>query len=274
MEEDPITAEQIEVLSNILGEDIEGDLLDGFLIVCSRLVDNFGHHRTHELEKVFQTHKKEGRNCLKQSLIGLCHALVSYDNYAASYPVSIIPPKPAFPMLRIVGIERLAKFVYRVLDSNSQIRGSNESIESYIMRTGKLPYAEPPNAPVLRQKPTFVHWCSYLQFNSPEETQDNLQILPEWSNCELRATLSTKEIAEHTYMAYNGDHYDPNDKFLSFYGYFFEPITQDHPTLDGGDVQIKVFGAPTVSLLEKWHRETSQWQVIWPLVDRELLNAT
>jgi len=263
-EDDPITAEQIQVLSEILGEKIEGNLLEGFLIVCSRLVDNFGHHRTQELEDIFQTKKDAGKRCLKNSLLALCNKLGSYENYALRYPVSIIPPKPAFPMLRMVGIEELSEFVYRILDSNSKIRESNELVEKYIIRTGELPWAKPPSEPVLRKKPKFVHWCSYVQLQTPREMQERLQILPEWSNCELRATLATRDIQEHAYMAYNGDHYDPDDKSLSFYGYFFEPLTQDHPPFPGGQVQIKVFGAPKVSMLEKWCHGEGSWNVIWP----------
>ena len=262
-QDDPITTEQIQMLSEILGEEIKGDLLEGFLIMCSRLVDNFGHHRTDELRDIFQTHREEGKACLKASLLGLCKELVSYQNFVSSYPVSIIPPNPAFPMLKIIGIENLSDFVYRVLDSNSRIRNTNERGQDYIMRTGRLPSALPPAGPVLREKPKFVHWCSYTKFSTPGETQDSLQILPEWSNCELRATLSTSDIREHAYMAYNGDHHDPDNEVLGFYGYFFEPLTQDHPPLAGGHVQIKVFGAPKVLMLEKWCGEKRAWDIVW-----------
>ena len=67
-ENDPITVEQVQILSDILGETIEGDLLEGFLIMCSRLVDNYGNHRTIELEYIFQTHRYEGKRCLKKTI--------------------------------------------------------------------------------------------------------------------------------------------------------------------------------------------------------------
>lgn len=262
LENDPITTEQINILSMILGEDIEGDLLEGFLIVCSRLVDNFGHHRTHELEDIFQTNKEEGKSCLKKSLLALCKELGSYENYVLSYPVSVNPPNPAFPMLKILGVEKLSEVVYRVLDTSSRIKGSKELVEEYIIRTGELPWAEPPKEPVLRKKPKFVHWCSYVRFATPKDTQEGLQILPEWSNCELKATLATLDIREHVYMAYNGDHHDPDDESLGFYGYFFEPLTQDHPPLLGGQAQIKVFGAPKVLVLEKWCNKRGGWSIV------------
>lgn len=263
MHEDPITTEQIAVLSDLLEEPIQDDVLEGFLIMCSRLVDNFGHHRTHELARIFQTHKEEGKTCLKNSLLALTSRFDSYEKFAASYPVSIIPPRPVFPMMRIIGIENISKYVYRVLDSNSKIRDSEELVEDYIVRKGELPLAEPPAFPVLREKPKFVHWCSYVQFHTPQATQEHLQILKIWNNCELRATLSTRDITDHAYLAYNGDHHDPSNKSLGFYGYFFEPITQDHPPLEGGEVQIKVFGAPKVSLLEKWNNAEKKWKVVW-----------
>ncbi|MGQ8367379.1 hypothetical protein [Glaciecola sp. 1036] len=261
--DDPITNEQVQILSEILNEEITGQLLEGFLIMCSRLVDNFGHHRTNELRNIFQTHKKEGVACLKRSLLELSNVLKSYKDFTALYPVSINPPNPAFPMLKMIGIENIVDHVYRVLDSNSRIRGTDELVSEYIMRTGQLPFAPPPSAPVLREKPKFVHWCSYLTFATPSETQDALQILPEWSNCRLRATLPVATIREHAYMAYNGDHHDPKNKVFGFYGYFFEPLTQDHPPLLGGCVQIKVFGSPNVTVLEKWCEEKNRWYTVW-----------
>jgi len=265
VEDDPITDEQIQILDDILEGDIDNETLQGFLIVCSRLVDSFGHHRTRELEKIFRTSTDKGRRSLKESLRELSKKLGSYDEYAVSYPVSIIPPLPAFPMLRIVGIENIAKQVYRVLDSNSKIRRSGELVESYIKRTGRLPKADPPKEPVLRSKPKFVHWCSYVKLSTPKLTQDGLQIKPEWSDCQLRATLQTADIIDHSYMAYNGDKFDPDDKeqAMGFYGYFFELLTQDHPPLLGGEVQIKVFGEPVVYKLEKWCNVNSCWNAIW-----------
>ena len=62
-------------------------------------------------------------------------------------------------------------------------------------------------------------------------------------------------------MAYNGDWNDPDDK--TFHGYFFELLTQDHPPLPGGDVQIKVFGEPEVFKLEKWCDSDGCWNTVW-----------
>lgn len=265
MDEDPIIEEQLGILDELLDGDVDNETLQGFLIICSRLVDNFGHHRTRELETIFRTSTDSGKACLKNSLKELSNKLGSYENYAASYPISIIPPRPAFPMLRIVGIESIAKFVYRVLDSRATIRGSGELVEAHIKRTGRLPNAEPPKEIVLRSKPSFVHWCSYVKLPTPEDAQHALQIKPEWSDCKLRATIQTKDIKNHSYMAYNGDRYDPDDadKVLGFYGYFFELLTQDHPPLLGGEVQIKVFGEPCVSKLEKWCDTKKAWDTVW-----------
>ena len=54
-EDDPITAEQIEVLRELLGDELSEVALRGFLIVSPRLVDEFGAHRTQELQSVFRT---------------------------------------------------------------------------------------------------------------------------------------------------------------------------------------------------------------------------
>lgn len=262
MNEDPITLEQIEILSEILEGDIDQGVLQGFLIMSSRLVDNFGHHRTKELVRVFRTDTDEGKSCLKRSLRDLSCHLGTYTEYAKSYPVSIIPPSPAFPMLKIIGIETITKYVYRVLDSKSKIRDTEELVENYIKRTGHLPWAKPPKDPVLRAKPKFVHWCSYVKLPTPTETQEALQILPEWSDCKIRATIKSDDIKGCAYMAYNGDRSDPNNDVLGFYGYFFEPLTQDHPPLAGGDVQINVFGDPKVHKLEKWCDINGCWVIV------------
>ncbi|MFQ5544036.1 MAG: hypothetical protein ACE5FY_06760 [Nitrospiria bacterium] len=119
-------------------------------------------------------------------------------------------------MLKIMGIETLSKHLYRVLGSNSCVKASREPVENYILRTGELPYITPPTEPVLRKKPRMAHWCTYAKFSSPTDT------------------------------------HDPNNVDLHFYGYFIEPLAQDHSPLGSGEVQIMVFGKPKVVSFEKW----------------------
>ena len=90
-----------------------------------------------------------------------------------------------------------------------------------------------------------------------------LQILPEWSDCRLRATLLTTNILQSAYVCFSGDKTDPKKSTHRFYKYFYEPQAQDHPPLLGGGTQIAVDGAPLVETLEQWDKEKSRWLQIW-----------
>ena len=67
-EDDPLTREQVAVLGDLLDGQFTEKALEGFLIVCSRFVDEFGHHRTQELANIFRTHLPEGKKALIKSL--------------------------------------------------------------------------------------------------------------------------------------------------------------------------------------------------------------
>ena len=67
-EDDPITEEQGRMLIDVLGDDLTEEAFEGFLVVCSRFVTDFGDHRTSELFHLFRTHKPEGRRALLRSL--------------------------------------------------------------------------------------------------------------------------------------------------------------------------------------------------------------
>jgi hypothetical protein len=99
----------------------------------------------------------------------------------------------------------------------------------------------------------------------PEETSQALQILPEWSDCSIRATIRTTSIVDSSFVAYSVDPNDPGTKGLTFHGYFFEGVTQDHDEapyiLPGAAVQICVYGAPRVESLEEWDDALQAWQV-------------
>ena len=237
--------------------------LEGFLIICSRLVDEFGNHRTEELAKIFKTHKTEGRRALVTSLEYVNEWVGGMDSYLRLYPVTVIPPNPAFPQFKIIGIENIATYLYRAMDSNAVVRGSSESTRAYIQRTGKLPLVPNQTVPVLRSKPTY-HWCSYDKWSNPDTTRDALQILPEWhTNCQLRATIATSKVGSSAFVAFNGDREDPSNRDLRFYKYFFEPLAQDHPALAGGGPQIGLEGEPVVDSLEEWDETHKAWKTIW-----------
>jgi len=262
-EDDPITLDQAKTVMAMLGDLLTEEAFKGFLIVCSRLVDEFGDHRTSELARVFRTDRPEGRRALVRSLEHINRWVGGMDGYERDYPVTIQPPNPAFPQLRILGIETIATELYRVLDSRATVRGTTELTRDYISRTGTLPEVPIQSEPVLRSKPIY-HWCSYDRWESPDAARTALQILPEWGNdCRLRAAVRTADLSGSAFMAFNGDRYDPSDSALHFYKYFFEPTAQDHPSLEGGGIQIGLDGSPPVEVLEEWDDESRQWTTVW-----------
>lgn len=261
-EDDPLTREQVAVLRDLLDGQLTEKALEGFLIVCSRFVDEFGNHRTQELANIFRTSQPEGKMSLLKSLEYINQWTGGMENYIRRYPVTIIPPKPAFPQFKIIDIENLASRLYRTLKSSDKAYPSNEPLIDYIQRTGRLPAMPIQKRPVRRSKPRF-HWCSYESYRDPETTQQMLQILPEWSDCQLRASLLTSRIKRSAYVAFNGDRHDPIDSKMRFYKYYYEPLAQDHPALCGGGTQIAVEGEPRVNTLELWDQPSQQWQMIW-----------
>jgi hypothetical protein len=261
-EPDPITDEQVRVLFALLGEPVSDEELEGFLIVCSRLVDEFGGHRTHELADIFRTSTPEGRDVLRQSLRYMNRWVGGLEGYESRFPVTIIPARPAFPLFKVVGIDRIAATLFRVLDSRATVRGSAEPVKQFIARTGRLPAVPRQVRPVRRSKPRF-HWCSYNAWESPSATREALQILPEWnSDCSLRASIPASHVSRSTFVAFNGD-LDPDNGRLKFVGYFYEPVAQDHESLPGGGLQVGVAGAPRVSVLEEWSAARRTWDVVW-----------
>jgi len=260
-EDDPLTREQVDILISLLNGSLTEKGLEGFLIVCSRFVDEYGHHRTNELANIFKTHHEAGRNALLHSLEYLWEWVGGMDTYEKMYPVTIIPPKPAFPQFKIIGIEHLSDQLYRVLDSSSKVYPTEEYVVDYIQRTGRLPSVPRQRHPVRRSKPRY-HWCTYDKHHDPESTREALQILPEWSDCKLRASILTSKIKRSAYVAFNGDRLDPNNSKLRFYKYYYEPHAQDHPPFVGGGAQISLEGSPLVDLLEIWDDSSRKWRVV------------
>jgi hypothetical protein len=270
-EPDQITDEQVRVLFTLLGSPVWGEELEGFLVVCSRLVDEFGGHRTQELADIFRTSTTpEGRDVLRQSLRHMNRWVGGLAGYESRYPVTIIPAMPAFPLFKIVGIDRITQTLFRVLDSRHTVGSPGEPVKQFIARTGHLPGVPIQVEPVLRSKPWF-HWCSYTAWESPSATQDALQILPEWSDCSLRVSIPASDVSGSAFVAFNGDK-DPDNGPFKFVGYFYELLAQDHPSLPGheleeslpgGGIQIGVDGAPRVSVLEEWSDREHQWDIVW-----------
>jgi hypothetical protein len=260
--DDPITKEQVEWLNGIMAGELTEEALEGFLVVSSRLVDEFGNHRTAELEKIFRTQTPAGRGALRASLEHICRWIGGMKGYASRYPVTVIPPRPAFPLFKIIGIHHLADRIYRVLDSRAAVGPSRESIKDNVMRTGRLPAVPRQRHPVRRSKPLF-HWCSYEAWASPDATRAALQILPEWSDCRLRATLPTSHLKHSVYVAFNADRHDPENSGLRFYKYFYEPLAQDHSALPGEGPQLGVEGGPVISSLEEWDDRLQRWEPVW-----------
>lgn len=261
-EDDPITRDQAETLLRLLEGSLTEKALEGFLIICSRLVDEFGSHRTEELSNIFRTQRPEGKIALLHSLEHVKDWVGGMEAYERLYPVTINPSNPAFPQLKIIRIETLEPRLYRLMDSSALVYRTDEPLRAYIQRTGRLPMVPIQTVPVLRSKPIY-HWCSYEKWDSPEISRDALQILPQWSNdCRLRASVLTSDIEHSAFMAFNGDK-DPSDSNLQFYKYFFEPLAQDHPELSGGGSQIGLDGEPLVEALEEWDEVSYEWKTIW-----------
>ncbi|HLF79185.1 MAG TPA: hypothetical protein VJB57_17025 [Dehalococcoidia bacterium] len=261
-EDDPITQDQIKSLVSILGDRITDDSFEGFLIVCSRFVDEFGTHRTNDLASIFLTDSEAGKVCLLKSLEHVKSWVGGMQVYLDKYPVSIRPPRPAFPQFKIVGLESIVDNVYRVMSTTARLM-TKESFKDFIVRTGMLPNTRRRSHPVMRSKRRRVHWCSYETWETPEATRDALQILPDWGNdCQLRATLPTVGIRDSAFVAFNADT-DESGKGLRFVKYFNEMLATDHPPLLGGGTQITVEGSPLVSVLEQWDADLKQWRVIW-----------
>jgi hypothetical protein len=158
-----------------------------FRIVYPRFIDRFGGARLGELQRVFSTDDQAGKRALAASLIRVADDLGSYDEFAAKYPVSIIPPLPAYPLFPILLLETFQPLV--LVNSGSQ------KALNHIKVSGRLAAIPHPEAPVLRQTP-WGHWCAYKKWATPGETRRALQIEPAWSDCAARATLDSRHIQD------------------------------------------------------------------------------
>lgn len=271
--DDPIWLDQLRVLQELFDNHLSSEVVEGFRIVAGRFVDERGGHRTETLRDIYKTNRPAGVLALRQSLEAVRAALGSFEEFELNYPVTINPSVPAFPMLPIVGIENLADCVYRVIDTDSCVRGGDgrptgETVLAYVLRCGHLPPAGSSPGFVERSKPKGVHWCSYSAFSSPSATQEALQIWRSWNDCRVRFTLPTAALRGLAFVPFNGDYPNPAEDIRVFDGYYFEPAAQDHPidesadgsALIGGSVQIAVFGGPTVRTVEIWNPKSDAWE--------------
>ena len=269
-ENDPITADQVASLANLLGEEWSDKARDGFLVISGRFVDELGDHRTAELASLYKTDQPCGRLSLRRSLESLLDFVGSLRQFELDYPIFINDPQrgsvPAFPQLPVLGIAEITPTLYRAVDSKATVFGTKEPLRDFIAREGKLPYLPAPRSLVLRVKPR-IHWCSYERFETPAATQASLQILSKYGNdCQLRATLPTTDLDGSVFVAFNGDteyrDYQPGES-MAFAGYYVEMKTQDHPELPGGGLQVAVFGSPKVAQLEEWVEAENRWSTVW-----------
>lgn len=257
MHDDPIEREQRAALMQMLGRPLGDEEEQGFLIVGSRFVDRFGASRILDLAAVFEVQTQSGRDALAASLAFVARRAGPYARFAAEHKVTVIPPVPAYPLFPIVGIETIRRQVFRVLDRR------NRTMLDAVKHDGRLPLRPMPQSPVLHATPV-AHWCAYEAFEDPDATRCALQIKPGWSDCAARATIETRAIAGQAFVPYSLDPDDEYTRGLTFHGYFFEGRTQDHAE-DGFAVQIGVFGAPPVAMLEEWDEASRSWRRSWPL---------
>ncbi|HEV7732781.1 MAG TPA: hypothetical protein VGR62_11490 [Candidatus Binatia bacterium] len=258
--EDEFEAEQRQIVEVLLDRPLTAREFEGLRIVYPRFVDRFGGTRLGELEAIFRTDTSAGKEALAASLELIIDAVGSYADFEARYPVSVNPSVPAFPLFPIVHLERFQPTVYRVLD------GRAPAVLAGIKSAGRLPCIPPPAEPVLRTKPR-AHWCAYEVWPTPDDTRRALQIYPAWGDCAVRATLRSDQLAGLAYVAYSVEPNDPTTDGQVFHGYFYETLTKDHDDvllkLDGGAVQICVYGEPEVLCLEEWNAAADQWETTW-----------
>ena len=249
--------EQRDIVEALLARALAPREDEGFRIVYPRFIDRFGGSRLGELQRIFLTDSEEGRHALAASLRKVADDLGSYAEFEARYPVTIVPPLPAYPLFPILQLASFQPAVHRILSSTRP-----EAVR-HIKATGRLPLIPSPAEPVLRKTPR-GHWCAYERWATPEETRRALQILPDWSDCAVRATLDARDLAGLAYVAYSIDPNDPGTKDLTFHGYFYEGVAQDHDDApfeyEGDAVQICVFGEPPVSRLEEWDADRGVWK--------------
>jgi len=267
---DPFTAEQVQTLARLLGDEWTPKARDGFLVMSGRFIDDHAGDRTSELQHIFRTRTPEGRRSLRRSLENLFDFVGSLEEFERNYPVLINDPRlgsvPVYPQLPILGISEIVPEIYRVFDSQAMVYDSHELTINYIKRTGRLPYLALPESLVLTKKPR-VYWCSYECFDTPLATKAALQILDQWeSDCKVRAHLPTSELEGHVFVAFSGvTHYPSHLINLSgndaFAGYNIEIKATDHPELPGGGLQVAAFGEPVVSRLERWS-DSMGWESI------------
>jgi hypothetical protein len=273
---DPITANQIAILKQLLGEEWTDSARDGFRVVSGRFVDETSTDRTEELRPLFDTDSPQGRRSLRNSLEALIDFVGSLKDFETDYTVYINDPEHGsvglFPQIPIIGIHNIHAALYRLFDSNAYVHGSSpqETVRNYIIRTGKLPLVSPPDGLILRKKPC-MYWCSHEKYGSPLESRAALQILDRWnSDCRMRATLPSSFLEGSVFVAYSGvteypDHdINPCKYGDVFAGYNLEVKVSDHPELPGGGLQVGVVGEPVVSQLEEWRDDLKAWDIVWP----------
>ena len=272
---DPVAAEQVATLRELLKEAWTDKSRDGFLVTAGRFIDEMGHDRTGELQLLFRTETAAGREALRASLETLFDFVGSLDRFETDYPIYINDPVHgsvgAFPQVPIIGIHALHTALYRLFDSKGAVYGSlsRELVRDYIVRTGRLPLIPPQPGLVLRQKPR-MYWCSVERYDTLAASRAALQILAKWnSDCRLRATIPTIGLEERAFVAYSGVTEYPPDATIApgaghaFAGYNVELKATDHPELPGGGLQVGLVDEPRVSVLEEWRDDQGAWATIW-----------
>lgn len=119
---DPLTAAQVETLVSLLGEQWSEKARNGFLVTSGRFVDEFGGDRTEELGVLYKTDLLPGRVALRCSLEALLDSVGSLTQFERDFPVLINDPERGslgvFPQLPILGIEKIASKLFRVMLSH------------------------------------------------------------------------------------------------------------------------------------------------------------
>jgi hypothetical protein len=89
---DPITPAQIEILTDLLGDQWSEKARNGFLVISGRFVDDMGIDRTEELGDLYRTESAAGRRALRRSLEKLLDSVGSLQKYEKDFRVYIDDP--------------------------------------------------------------------------------------------------------------------------------------------------------------------------------------
>ncbi len=248
--------EQREIIEALLERPLGPRELEGFRIIYPRFIDRFGGSRLGELRRVFCTDVPEGKRALAASL-SVADYLASYEEFAARIPSRSCPRCPLHPLFPILHLASFQPHVYRIL--NAEVRcvethqGTGGFRRSLFLRRW---FCDNATRPLVR-----VQQVGDARRHSPRARS-----CPHGATA-LRGQHSIPGTCRISPTSPMSDPNDPDTRGLTFHGYFYEAVTQDH---DESPVRIQAMPSrsvltaqPHVQCLEEWNSVTEQWETTW-----------